>query len=1100
MTKNLFLDLLREVRKSANRFFSILIIVAIGVAFFAGLRSSAPDMAYTMDGFFDEYNIADIQVVSTLGLSEEDIDVIRNTDGVKEVQPGYFTDALINFSGTEAVVRVHSFPDNYEENPKSFINQFSLIEGRLPQSDDELVLEKSEYIYLGVEIGDQISLSSGTDTPLTDGTLKNDTFTVVGFVQTPYYITYEKGTSQINSLSIDLYAYVMADAFAYEDVYIEALVNVEGAKALNCFDKNYTKLIENTAIELKNIGVDRSMIRGNQIRGYAEQQLAEAQENYDTQLADFNKQIEEGQKKLDDGYTELIKGENDLKNGKERYESEVASAEQQIADGEKQLASGRKQLADAREQLAGAKVTLNDARAQYNDAMASTEDARSMLASATNALESMKDSMASLEYRMNSTDDPELRAEYAELYSIYQGTYESVNSTYLEAKEMNDSVSDVASSAQSMFNDASAAVADAERTLNEAQAEVNASQTELDNGRAELARRKVEAQQEFEDAQKKLDDGWAEYNDGKKEFEEKKAEGEKQLSEGNDQLIAAKYEIEKISNAQWYMLDRTKNYSYASYKGTVDRMKALASIIPIFFILVAVLVCVTTMTRMVSDQRGVIGTYKALGYANNAIASKYILYVLVASVIGAVIGAVVGVKLFPNAVYEAWSALYVQPKLSQVIHWGEIILSFVITIIAMVLTAYFTCRMELKSVPAQLMRPKAPKVGKKILLERIGFIWNKLSFSKKVTMRNIFRYKSRLFMTVLGIMGCTALLMAGFGMNDTISSVIDNQFHKVFKFDYLITTEDDDEMDAAKKVLDDHNGQYIDIGAGTVTVAKGNDSLTASMYITDDPEAFNQFILLEDRVTEKPLSIENDGIVLSEKLCEGIGAKVGDFVDVTDYNNITKSVQLVGIAENYVFHYAYMQETTYIDCFLQGLEKSTILAKIDSDNNDTLELKRELQDAEGVISVLLYSEVAADFNEQIKAMKSIILLILVCAALLAFVVLYNLTNINVSERVREIATIKVLGFKRKEVAMYIYRENFILTLIGAFFGLFCGIGLHRVIIKAIEQDYVMFGYTISPLSFVYSVVLTCVFSIIVMLYMYRRIVNVPMVESLKSVE
>ena len=1102
MTKNLFLDILREVRKSANRFFSILLIVAIGVAFFAGLRSSSPDMAYTMDKFYDDYNIMDIEVVSTLGLTDEDIDIIRNTEGVKQVQPGHFSDVLCNIDGTEMVVRLNSIPDNYEEDPDSCINKLILRQGRLPQTDKEIVIEDGNYLDFGISIGDKITFTSGSETPVTEGTLKNDTYLVVGLVQTPYYLSFDKGTSQIGGMSIELYAYVQQAAFdlGVDGVYTDALVTVDGARELNAFDKKYEKLIGNLAITLKNLGVDRSLARGEELREYAEDQLADAQKTYDKQLADFERQIADAQQELDDAYTELIKGEKDLEKGKETYEIEIKNGEQQIADGEKQLADSARALSETRGVLNSAKEGLANAQTEYDNTMGNIEDARTMLESAETSLNEVTASKALLEQEMAIATTEAERAQYASILAIYDELLGPVTDTYNNAKEMLASVESTAGDTKQLLSDAQASFAEAEAQLNSSQAEYNAGQRKLAAGRAELAQKKAEAEQQFADAEKEIADGWEEYNAGKEEFETKKAEGEKQLDDGYDQLVAAKYEIEKIGNAQWYMLDRTTNYGFASYKATVDRMRALASIIPVFFILVAVLVCMTTMTRMVTDQRGVIGTYKALGYDDNAIASKYIYYVLAASLIGAIIGAIVGVLLFPSAVYNAWSAMYIQPKLSQKIHWGELAISFVITIVAMVLTAYYTCRVELKSVPAQLMRPKAPKLGKTIFLEKIGFIWNKLSFSQKVTMRNIFRYKNRLLMTVIGIMGCTALLMAGFGLNDTISTVIDNQFAKIFQFDVSVVTDSEKDMPEVEELVEHLGGKYINLAAGSVTITNGAKSETASMYLTDDQENLRSYILLQNRVTEKPITMEDNGIVLTEKLAQGLGVKVGDAVDVTDNNNITKSLHVTDITEQYVFHYVYMLESTYNEQFMKDVENTTMLIKFNGNRRVAGELRSALAKFEGVSSVTLYTEVADNFYEQIAALKSIIVLIIICAALLAFVVLYNLTNINISERIREIATIKVLGFKRSEVAMYIYRENFILTLMGAFFGLFCGIGLHRVIIKAIEQNYVMFGYSISPISYVISVVLTCVFSIVVMIYMYKTIVNIPMVESLKSVE
>ncbi len=1090
MTRDLFKDFLREIRKSLNRFLSILCIVAIGTAFFVGLKSSAPDMSYTMDHYYDEYNTMDLDILSTLGLTDEDIQAISEIDGVSQVQAGYFTDAITFVNGSELIFRLHSLPESYDD---TTINQIKLVEGRMPESPNEIVIETNPTLEAGVgsiNIGDILTFKSGTETALTDGTMYEDSFTVVGKAITPYYLTYDKGTSQIGGKAITFFGYVQEAVFDYSGIYTEALVTVSGAKELNAFTAKYRKLVEEVSVAISNIGVDRSKARGDSLKEQAYEQLDEAQAEYDKQLAEMEK-----------AHDELIEGEKELAVEREKYELEIKYAEEKIAEGEEELAEAAKLIAEG-------KKAVEEGQKQYDAALKEFNAAMEQNSKYLEQLNSLEESLADLEVKMAETkkqledakNNPDATEEeiamYQQLYDTYVGMYDVINGTYQEVKTMNSGLNTLIDAVKESLSQAEQELESAKKELADATSQYNDGLAQLNSAKAELAAKKAEAEAQFAEAQEKIDEGWEEYNAGKE-----------QLDDAYLQLIDAKYQIDLMENAVWYVLDRSMNYGFASYQSTVDRMSALSQILPVFFIIVAVLVCMTTMNRMVTEQRTIIGTYKALGYGDNAIASKYVMYVASASLVGAIVGAALGAALFPRAVYNAWEAMYSQPEFMQTVHYGIIAASLVISIAAMIATAYYTCYVELKTVPSQLMRPKAPKAGKTILLERIPFIWSHLNFSQKVTARNIFRYKKRLFMTIIGIMGCTALLLAGLGINDTISTVVENQFEKVFKYD--VSAEMKDGLtDAEKTEIEDELKGRSEIegmclaGTTSFTMSNENVNVTASAYVVEDTEGFGDYVLLANRNSGKKLELSEDGVVLSEKLAEQLGVSVGDSVDITNSSNITKKITVTGITENYVFHYVYMSQTCYQSYFWYPVAQNSILLKL-ADGIDSAQaevLRADIENMEGIDSLRSFTEVAEDFEDQISALKSIIILIIICAALLAFVVLYNLTNINISERIKEIATIKVLGFKGNEVAMYVYRENFLLTLMGAILGLFLGVGLHRIIIKSIEQSNVMFGFHISPVSFVESVALTCVFSILVMLYMYRKLTNIPMVESLKAIE
>lgn len=1102
MTRNLFIDFLRTIRYSLNRFLSILAIVAIGVAVFAGLRSSAPDMMYTMDRFYDDNNVMDVQIMSTLGLTKEDIEVIRNVEGVEAVQPGYFKDALSNTTGSELVFRLHSIPQGYASDPDKFINKLIVKEGRLPEKPDEIVLEKSLNFSVGFKLGDKITFTSGTDTPITKDALKTDTFRIVGFVQTPFYLTYEKGNSLINSIPIDLYAYLPSDSFAYEGYYLDCFVKVKGAKALNAFNDEYARLITKAHDNLVNVGVDRAKARGEELRKMAQAQLDEGTKKYEAGLAEYNKKIADGEKQLNDGYTKLIKGEGDLKTEREKARLQIENGEKQIRAGEEQLNTAASQIANGRKQLNDAQALYNSAQAQYESTMEASAGYRSQLKELEKMMATLVTNMEEIQKQIDTATEPAEIERLKELLGMYQTLHSSLDREYQRLKKLNQELDATVATVENALSQTRIALDNAQAQLDEAQAQYDEGASRLAAGRAELAAGKAQMAKGIAEGEKKLKKGWEDYNAAKAKFDKEKADGQKKLKDAEQQLIDARLQIERIKDANWYVLDRNFNYGFASYKSTVRSMAAIGRLIPVFFLLVAMLVCTTTLTRMVNEDRINIGTYKALGYGNNTIILKYIFYVLAASLLGGTIGSAAGSRLFPYAVYNAWSAMYCQPPLMQRWHFDIIAVSILVTTAVMLITAYYTARVELIQVPSQLMRPKAPKPGKKTFLEFVPSIWERLNFSQKVTMRNLFRYKKRMAMTVIGILGCAALLLAGLGMNDTIGTVVANQFDKVFRYDLSVVTENTSSAEKLEKDLAgmkdiESSGR---IGSSTVSVANKKQTESATLYVTEKPEDINKFILLQERVSEKGLKLDDKGIIITEKLAEQLKVREGDAVSVTDVNGITKNIPVSGITENYVFHYAYMSQKAYASYFYKGLNQNELLIRLKGTTVDKDELISRLRSRSGVVSVTNYSDLAANFNDTVTAMKSIVFLIIVCAALLAFVVLYNLTNININERIRELATIKVLGFKGGEVAMYIYRETFIMMIAGVIIGLFAGIQLHHLVMKSIEQSNIMFGYVISPVSYGLAALLTCVFTILVMIYMYPKLIKIPMVESLKSIE
>ena len=1074
MSKNMFLDLWREIRKSANRFLSILLIVVIGVSVFAGLRSAPKDMTYTIDKYFDKYNIMDFRVISTLGLTDDDIEMLESLDLIENVQPGYFVDALTSVWGSEIIYRINSIPDDYQNT--DYINQMEIVEGRLPEKPNEIVIESGEMIDYGTEIGDELTFYLYDEDIMESYGLVTDTFTVVGKATTPLYLSPDRETSTIEGRAYNCFAYVLESAFDVEGYYTEFNITINGARKLNSFDKEYEELIGEAFNQIQNVGTDRSVQRADELREEAEKQLAEGQQLYDSSKDDFYTQVDDAEDQLREGYAELKSAEAQLED-LATFSAEISSAYNE------QMYMSADTLQMAKEELANATEQYNTLAEQYNALRSSSDQYLAMM-------DQLADLMDQLQSEIEEISD---QGGSDSTIAALQETLNFVKERYGSFSNLNDQLNEALAQVDEAFSGAG-------DKLTELQEMIADAEDQLDDARDDQMEQLEQLEQQRIDGQKEVDKGWKEYKEGQNEYVTQKTDGQQQLEDAAQQLVDARIEIEKLESAEWYILDRLSNYGFASYSSTVDSMEALAAVIPFFFLLVAILVCVTTMTRMVGEQRTIIGSYKALGYGDSAIIRKYVIYVVIASVIGGIVGTVAGVIIFPYAVYTAWDSLYTQPALSQTLHWSVIAFSFAITVIVMAFTAFKTTKKELNDVPAALMRPKAPKHGKATFIEKTA-LWRGFSFSQKVTARNILRYKKRLFMTVIGILGCTSLLLAALGMNDTINNVVGNQYGKVFSYNLEVSMSNGR---LAEKLAEDISVEYAckTIASESMTVSHENKSETVTAMVADTYEDIDSFILLNERVTGKKLYPDDTGIIITEKLADNLKLEKGDYIEVMNQEMITKAVPIIGVTENYFFHYIYMTQNAYNNYFKDTCDQSTVFIDLGNDGGTEAEydLYEALYSYKGVESVASYSTVAEDMKGQIEPIRSIVFIIILCAALLAFVVLYNLTNINISERIREIATIKVLGFKGNEVAMYIYRENAVMTFIGAILGLAGGIGLHRIIIKSIEQSYIMFGFIITWQSYVLAVILTFLFSTLVMCVMYRKLINIPMIESLKSIE
>lgn len=1005
MKNALLKDTFREIKNTHSRFLSIFFIVALGVAFFAGVKASSKDMELTGDKYFDEYNLMDIKILSTMGLDKDDIAAIEKTQGIEQVWPAYSIDAIAKQGDKERVVKVLTMSEDSE----SAINRTMLIAGRYPQKDNECVIEEPKMLDQNAALGSTISLSSGTEEDLSEK-LENKTFTVVGIVETPYYISYDRGTSNVGNGRINSFMMVPKSNFKLS-VYTEAFIRVAGAKEAFTYSETYDDLIEATKEDLEKAAESREQLRYDELIGEAEDKLEEGRQELAKAEAEAQAELDKAAKKLAEGRQQLQTGKKQLQYKERETQAAIRAGEAQIAQGYQQLEKGE--------------------------------------------------------------------ADYKQQMEVFNQSKHLLSKEQVEATQAK---------------------------LQQAGSTLQATRAQLEQQAEKLTASKAQAEAEFAAGRKKLVKSEAELTKGEHEYEKAKKEADEKLAEGRQELADAQEKIDKLDKPNWYILDRSANPGYVDYDFSADRVAAIAQVFPVFFFLIAALVCLTTMTRMVDEQRTYIGTLKALGYSKVTIASKYLLYAAIASIGGSIFGVLVGFKLFPTVIFNAYSIMFTMPQVITAFNTYYAVLSTALAASITILAAWFACSKELRAEPAKLMRPKAPKAGKRIILERVRFIWTKLNFTQKITARNLFRYKKRFLMTVLGIGGCTALLLSGFGLKDSILSIAAIQFDELYRYDMVVQLKKDiaprESPEFLQKIVaDDRISDYMLIREQSVELSAGKINKTAYLVVPETASRLQDFVELRSRTTKENVAFVEEGIVLTEKLARQLQVSVGEEVSIKTENEDKAAVKVTGITEHYISHYMYMSPALYEKVFGKQVEFKQIMAKT-SDTTEEFEnqLSEDLLKNKDVSSVRFTTGISKDFKKIIKSLNYVILVLIFSAGALAFIVLYNLTNVNVTERLREIATIKVLGFFDREVSAYVDRESVILTFIGMLVGLVLGIFFHRYIVVTAEVEYVMFGRIIKPLSYLYAAVMTILFSLMVNLVMHFKLKKISMVESLKSVD
>ena len=1102
-------DFIRDILKSKGRFLSIVAIVALGVAFFTGVKSSPIVMKASSDKYYDKYNLMDIRLISTLGLTDKDVDDIKNIKGVEGVYPTYSLDAISIYNSTEKVLKVHGLDLNKLNDKKNYINQLKLIKGRLPQKSGECVLEIPKIKALNYPIGSEISLSSGTDDKLSKS-LNKSKYKVVGYVETPYYLSQEKGNSSIGGGVIEGAIMIPKSDFKM-DTYTEMFLTVKSAKELDTYGDEYSNLVKTVTDKIENMKNKLTTRRYNEVVKKAEDKIQKQEDKLSKAKKDFDK----GKKEYEEN---KLKSENEIKEA----ENKILDASEQIEDGKAQLKNEKKrafeQIEEGKVKLASAETDLKNGQKKYQTALkkfnSNKKTAESEIKKAESDLEELSNQIDDLK---NGNKLIEKQLQNEQLSEVERSELENkLNENLYILSVMQQKYKDGTDKLESSKSE----LLLGEKKLKETKATLEASEKKIANEKTKLKSSEKLAEEKFKKAEEELYQRENQIEEAKLELKENKAklktelnkakkelqEAEEKIADGEEKIKDAKKQIKKIEKPTLYILDRDSHQSFVEYEGCANSIDALAKIFPVFFFAVAALVCLTTMTRMVDEQRINIGTLKGLGYKTSQISKKYILYALIACLTGSILGLAIGFSVFPTVIFFAYGMMY---SIENIVYVFSIPIAIGITSLALIiiiLSAYMACSKELKETPAILMRPKAPKGGKRILLERVPFIWNRFSFISKVTVRNIFRYKKRFLMTVLGIAGCTALILTGFGIKDSIEMILTGQYGTLFKYDMSLVIQSDmtdKQIYELRKNLSDideiNKYEFFSYENGDIKV--NNTTKEITIVVPENLKKMDKFIHLQDRKTQNPIELNNKGIVLTEKIARDLGVKAGDEIELINSDDKKVKIKVSNITENYISHYVYISPENYAKLFEKDLDFNRVIGIL---NNPSVKiedkLSKKLFDIETIDGITFNTASKETFHNTIKNLNYVVLIMIISAGALAFVVLYNLTNVNISERIREIATIKVLGFYDKEVSAYIYRENIILTIIGTVVGLGLGTILHKFIMVTVEIQSMMFGRVIDMSSYFIAAVLTIVLSLFVNLAMFYKLRNVKMVESLKSVD
>lgn len=1033
-------DIIRSIIKGRKRFFALMLITALGVCMFGGIKAGCDDLRYSADLFFDEQNLYDISIVSTMGLTESDIEAVAEMEGIEDVEGTYSEDVFTDLSdGTrkQATVKMLSEKD---------INIPYLLEGELPDTPAEILVTSKYINESGKKVGDTIYIEEKISTSEDDEREESPNFVFSRYVISGVAIdvtdinSVEGAVAFRNNSTTDYIFYVHKDAVISE-IYTAMYLTLVGTDELPCYSDAYEEKVDEIVTLLEDeIKEDREQARYTEVTEEAMQELSEKEDEMweafdkaEQGLADARAEIEDARKTLEEGAEELTEAEREL-----------SQAERDLLKGERELERGESELLSAEQQITSAESQI--------------QLMETLLAEAENIFASLEDYL------------PEDN-EYVDIIN----------------QQMADTKAELAASKAELAA-GKAEIASAKQQLADGWNTIEKGWNELEAGEKQI----YDSWDELEEGQKELEEGQKELEEGQAEFESEKEDALQKIEE-------AKQEIADLKMTEWYITTRTSLGGYSNIKTDADCIEAIGHAFPVLFMTIAILISLTTMSRMIEEDRGLIGTYKALGFSDDEIRRKYVIYALIACIIGGILGDFLAYIVLPEIMFWVFGKMYQLPIYMYTFDILYGIGGIILFIVGIVGAAYVSCNSVLRSMPAMLMRAKAPSSGSRVFLERITPIWSRLSFLNKVTARNLFRYKKRLFMTLFGIAGCTALLLAGFTIKDTVTELMPLQYEETYCYDAMVIADDNEKL---LEYLEERSDvrKYINTMVTNVKViAENGNEETVQLIVIPDDEKISRYIRLYDEEGERQ-KLTDDDVFVTTNLSMVVGFEEEDFIIVQNMDLVQADVEVTKIVMNYLGNSVYMTEAMYEDSFDEKFEPNAAYVLLNTKEEKQNEFIDAIEGKDGILTVLGHRDLVEGFDGAFQIINLVVYIVIVLAGALAFVVLFTLATTNISERERELATIKVLGFFDGEVHSYVNKETLILTGFGIIMGMPLGKIMGEWLMGVLEMPSIYFYPSLYPESYAYAAIMAICFALLVNLMTNKSLNKIDPVEALKSVE